>query len=247
MINWKKEFKDYLSSLGVTFNEIEQSIHCQDQTFHLQDLHKKNYRDPLPKKGVYIWEDQWKHKQEAVKSMLCSKLGMNKTIYGRNTLIKKIDTKTANNFIDQFHLLGSANSRYKYGIFYKDTLVGVGTFSGKTKIPRKGIVFESYVLIRYCSLNGLTVVGGMSKLINTFIKEKKPDDIMTYADKDWSDGNVYKKIGFHLVDETPICTFSVNEKNGHRTLISKKEAVELSEKLSYAHNNGNLKFLKKFK
>ena len=33
-------------------------------------------------------------------------------------------------------------------------------------------------------------------MLKTFINEQKPDDIMTYAISDWSEGDVYRKLGF---------------------------------------------------
>ena len=36
----------------------------------------------------------------------------------------------------------------------------------------------------------------MGKLLKAFIKEVQPDDIMSYADLEWSEGNVYKTLGF---------------------------------------------------
>ena len=50
--------------------------------------------------------------------------------------------------------------------------------------------------MRYASAEGLGVNGGMGKLLNAFIEEVHPDDVMSYADASWSDGDVYRKLGF---------------------------------------------------
>ena len=45
---------------------------------------------------------------------------------------------------------------------------------------------------------GVRLSGGMGKLLQAFIEEVKPDDIMTYADLEWSEGKVYEALGFAL-------------------------------------------------
>ena len=36
----------------------------------------------------------------------------------------------------------------------------------------------------------------MGKLLKAFIEEVQPDDIMSYADLEWSEGRVYERLGF---------------------------------------------------
>lgn len=43
---------------------------------------------------------------------------------------------------------------------------------------------------------GIGVDGGMGKLLKAFIDDVEPDDVMSYADASWSDGDVYRKLGF---------------------------------------------------
>ena len=49
---------------------------------------------------------------------------------------------------------------------------------------------------RYCSKIGYQIIGGTSKMLSYFIKKYKPTSIITYADKRYSDGKFYEKIGF---------------------------------------------------
>ncbi len=48
--------------------------------------------------------------------------------------------------------------------------------------------YRSYEMVRFANVTGVTVTGGLSKLIKAFAEEVKPDDIMTYVDREWSDG-----------------------------------------------------------
>ena len=43
---------------------------------------------------------------------------------------------------------------------------------------------------------GQGIAGGMGKLLSRFIADVEPDDIMSYADIEWSDGGVYRHLGF---------------------------------------------------
>ena len=58
-------------------------------------------------------------------------------------------------------------------------------------------------LYRFCSKTNTSVVGGASKLLNYFIKTYNPKKIISYADRRWSAGNLYEKIGFKKVSDTP--------------------------------------------
>lgn len=75
-------------------------------------------------------------------------------------------------------------------------LIAVATFSNARKWIKNGKEIRSYEWTRYASLPDLRVSGGMGKLLKAFIKEIQPDDIMSYADLEWSEGRVYKALGF---------------------------------------------------
>ena len=99
--------------------------------------------------------------------------------------------------------MGDATSRYRYGAFLNNpgsgmeagTLVAVATFSNARKM-KDGT--RSYEWIRYASLEGTRVVGGMGKLLEAFAREIQPDDVMTYVDAAVSDGASYTELGFSL-------------------------------------------------
>ena len=55
----------------------------------------------------------------------------------------------------------------------------------------------NYELIRYSSELNTNVIGGASKLLSHFIKEHE-GTIVSYADRRWSNGNLYKTLGFEF-------------------------------------------------
>ena len=86
-------------------------------------------------------------------------------------------------------------------------LVAVATFSNARRWEKQGRIVSSYEWVRYASLDDTRVIGGMGKLLDAFITDRHPDDIMTYAISTAipgrpqrsgfdSEGNVFRKLGF---------------------------------------------------
>ena len=174
---------------------------------------------------IQLWEDLWRTKKLIIQSRLRSAYGNTERVFARKTKILKIDKPDMNGFLEKNHLQGVANAGYKYGLFEGDRLVAIATFSKGRPMDREGGVFRSYELIRYCSLLDTTVVGGLDKLLKHFMKERQPDDIMTYADRDWSDGSVYKKLGFEQMDVVGPQTFWVDPDTGLRIFPNKTKQL----------------------
>ena len=127
-----------------------------------------------------------------------------KRIYARNCEVRRIERKVSGPFFQSFHRLGDTRCRYTYGLFTikeqegipAGTLVAAAGFSGPRKWLKSGREVRSYEWVRYASLEGLGVDGGMGKLLKAFIAEVGPDDVMSYADASWSDGEVDRKLGY---------------------------------------------------
>lgn len=130
-------------------------------------------------------------------------------IFARNCSIRRIDKTEAAAFMNACHRLGDTSCRYRYGMFIErhtgsneaslppGTLVAVSEFSNARRWIKDGIKVSSYEWIRYASLPGIRVMGGMGKMLRTFIDDIHPDDIMSYADSSWPDGGeVYLTLGF---------------------------------------------------
>lgn len=102
-----------------------------------------------------------------------------------------IDAKTANCFLEANHIQGSFQSKYRYGLYYNDELVSVMTF-GKSRFSD-----NEFELLRFCNKLYTNVIGGASKLFKYFLKDHPEiTSIVSYADRCWSIGNLYEKLGF---------------------------------------------------
>ena len=147
----------------------------------------------LAKQGIspiVITEDRWYRQNEMMKSRLLAHLEMFTPVFARNCKVRKIDKDEASRFLEVNHSYGDAACRYRYGMFLKkspETLVAVATFSNARKWQKGDKVIRSYEWTRYASLPEVRVIGGMGKLLKTFIRDVRPDDVMSYADLEWSE------------------------------------------------------------
>ena len=76
------------------------------------------------------------------------------------------------------------------------------TFGGFRKNMGQKAKENTYELLRFCNKLNTTVTGGASKLFSYFLKKYNPTCVISYADKRWSKGNLYKEIGFSYTGDT---------------------------------------------
>lgn len=220
-----------------------------NENFFAELSHSYAYRQT-----IHLWEDQWHTAKNIIKNRLLSKLGMSKRIHGRKTEVRRIDKTIAQHFLKVQHLQGYSTGYYKYGLYEKDILYAVALFSKTRKMRQEH--YRSSELIRYANLEGYHVSGGLGKLINHYINELQPNDIMTYVDCDWGNGDGYKKIGFETKEITFPQIFWVNPETYERHSPSKfykengfdfsvSKSIVLSRYgLIEIYNSGNIKMIK---
>ena len=218
-------------------------------------------------KYICLWQDLWHTKQALLKARIRSILGFFVRLHARHCTVARIDKPLMDSFLDIHHLQGSAQAKLKYGLFLKkqyipkylgesfpsheNTLIAVASFSGgRTMKWGNRQDFRSYELLRFASLQGFVVVGGMDKLMQAFIQENQPDDIMSYADKDWSDGRSYDVLGFDKIADFEIITnYFVNadtyERYPENRILQQYSLEELkSQNWIKICNSGSLKYIK---
>ena len=122
--------------------------------------------------------------------MISNKLKLNTKIPARKCQIKELKYKEVRNFLDENHLQGACTSKINLGLFYNDELVEVMTFS-KPRFNRN----YDFELLRLCTKKYISVIGGASKLFKYFTS-KNPGSIISYANRRFSNGNIYRQLGF---------------------------------------------------
>lgn len=132
-----------------------------------------------------------------------------KSIFARNCEVKRVPKEDALDFMNRCHRLGACKYRYAYGLYIKrssgsaeeklpaGTMVAAATFSNSRKMHSGA---RSYEWIRYASLPGIRVTGGMGKLLDAFVEEIHPDDVVSYCDVNSVDGGgAYRELGFRQI------------------------------------------------
>lgn len=105
------------------------------------------------------------------------------------------------------------------GLTYNNELVCVMTFCKS----RFNSSYE-WELSRFSAKQGINVVGGFSKLLKWF-REQYGGNIVSYADRRYSNGNVYLKNGFNIVRTNSPSYYYVDKnclKRFNRMMFQKK-------------------------
>lgn len=254
-----EELKVFLTKENISFEIREENSFClsdRELTFiPVPICPQADFIIPQrqEKNCIYIYEDMWRRRKELVQSRILSHAGHFRSIFARNCIVHRIDTPQANSFLEKWHSYGGARSKFRYGLFYKDQLTAVASFSAPRPMMREKIV-QSYEWVRYASLPDTRVVGGMGKLLEAFVREIKAEEIMSYADLEWGDGSVYRTLGFEEAGRRPAVEFYVDtdswERISTRKLACDKAYRDLSfedkSSLVKINNLGSIKYIKRF-
>jgi predicted transcriptional regulator len=169
--------------------EMKESL-IKGKSYHLQKTIL------CEKQGIQLlqfYSDEWNFKKEIVKSVISSKLGLNEKIYARNCEKVIVEVQDKNKFLNRNHMQGEDKSKIKLGLSYNKELVCIMTFC-KSRFNK---TYE-WELSRFATKQNVNVVGGFSRLLKWF-KEQYDGNIVSYADRRYSNGNVYLKTGFNII------------------------------------------------
>lgn len=198
-----KEIDIYLYdiNLGIEFNGLLwHSDKYKDINYHIDKTNNCSIKNT---RLVHIFEDEWINKKEIVKSRLLNIIGkIPNKIYARKCIIKEVSSKECSEFLDKNHIQGKLGAKIKLGLYFENELVSIMTFGNLRRnlgqISKEG----SYELLRFCNKLNTNVIGGASKLFKYFLKKYNPEKIISYADRRWSQGDLYYKLGFNFVENT---------------------------------------------
>jgi hypothetical protein len=201
---------------------------------------------------IHIDEDLWITKPVLLLNRIAALAGMAQRIHARDTVVARIEKPVALAFQQEHHLQVALPGKYRYGLFHEGDLVAIAVFSGGRRMNSKPTDYRSFELLRFCHKQGLHVVGGFSKLLDAFEQDFAPGDIMTYADKDWSDGSSYRKTGFTIVSEIDPQVFWVDKSTMNRYYESTlpeeivEKTIEGRAQSGYTpvYNSGSIKLVK---
>lgn len=213
-------------NIGFEFNGIWwHSDRYKDKWYHKK---KTDYFKNIGIRIFHIWEDHWVNNLEILKSQIRNWLMISKyKIWARNCHI--VELSNCSRFLNDNHIQGSDRSNIKIGLLYNGEVVSVMTFNKSE--GRKKMTDDQWNLSRFCNKLDCNVIGGASKILKYFIKKWEPTRIISYADKDWSNGNLYLNMGFELLHETdPDYKYIINGKRLNKSRFRKSNLnTDLSE------------------
>ncbi len=189
--------------VGVEFNGIY---------WHSEEFVDKKYHSEKSKlareagiKLFHIFSDEWEQKQDIVKSMLSHAFGVTqRKLFARKCSIAEVSTRDAKHFFESTHISGGGRSKSAFGLFYDGKLVSCLSLGVPIKNKRYSNCIE---IVRFANQLNTHVVGGFSKLLaaaKRWSLENGFENILSYADLRFGDGNVYRKNGFEYLGDTDV-------------------------------------------
>ena len=145
-------------------------------------------------KLFHIFEDEYLYHREVLFAKISRILGFDKSlpkIGARKCVVKKIDNKDAERFLNLNHIQGYCKSSIHLGAFYNNILISVMSF---TKYPN-----DEWCLERFASDIHYIVQGICSKIVKYFVGNYRCKELKTFLDRRWERSqldNVYTKCGF---------------------------------------------------
>jgi very-short-patch-repair endonuclease len=197
--------------LAIEYDGLFWHSHCSMESKDEREYHLRK-TEQCEKHGIqliHIFENEWVLKTDIVKSRIKHLLGVSDCIiYARKCKVIEISSLDSKDFLDKNHIQGNCQASVKLGMYHQSKLVAVMTF-GKSRFNKK----YEWELLRYSSACNCSVVGGAGKLISYFKKSYTPRNVISFADRRWSLGKLYKKLGFDFLhDSAP--NFWYWKKNG---------------------------------
>lgn len=157
----------------------------------VKKINKKFYEKFKNYNRLVFYSDELEKKTEIVKSMI---LGATRTFNKkyRASKLELKDFKPSNykEFFNKNHIDGYTPSKFGKGLFLNNELICAMIF--RRPITSNSIGWE---IARFCTKLNTKVHGGASKLL----KNWNEGLLMTYSNNRFSNGDVYKKIGFESI------------------------------------------------
>lgn len=168
------------------------TAHKMERNYHLSKL--KN-AEVAEYRLITIFEDEWIHHRDIVLQKLSSILQL-KTgtgVYARKCVVSSVSNIDKVSFFNTYHIQGDGPSSINIGLYDGTSLVAcMGLIKHKAGI---------YTLNRYAT--SCRVIGGFTKLLSYFKSHYDWAEIISFADRRWSRGELYSQTGWVLDTTLP--------------------------------------------
>ena len=196
--------------IDIMIHEKKLGIEYNGLYFHSENFKNKEYHayksSECFKKDIslfHVFEDEWTNKQAICESMIRHKLQKTSLkIAARKCKIQNVNFEDRKKFFEDNHIDGNVKASHALGLYDSQNIL-VACLTLRKPSHKK---YEGFLEIaRFCTLNNVSVIGGLSKLTKNalgFCKEKNIKGVMTYVDTRHGDGHGYILSGFSLIGKT---------------------------------------------
>ena len=156
---------------------------------------------------LHIYSSEWINKQNIIKSIISAKLGVyQQKIGARECEVREVSSEVSRNFLNKNHLQDYCGASIRLGLLHNDELLSIMTFCK----PRYNKKYD-WELVRFANKLNTLVIGGASKLLHTFTKTHTNESIISYADRRYSNGGLYLKLGLSKIGCSKPSYFYTND------------------------------------
>ena len=143
----------------------------------------------------YFFEDELANKPTICEAMIAYHKGASKPAHKlrpQQCQISQITPRQAGRLYDQFHIMGRVGSKFHIGCFWGDQLLAAMSI----RRPQRTSVYD-WEISRMARHNDYVVYGLWSYVFNWVIRHRLVGGkIVTFSDKRFGDGSVYRAMGF---------------------------------------------------
>ena len=168
--------------------------------YHTEDRVGKDYhlklKETFANQNIKLFQfrsDELDDSSEIIKSIVLNYFDIAKKVRASSCKVRNVDQQLAQQFLDQNHLMGKVLNRPAVGLFNKEQLVCLLSYS---------IHDNTLEIDRFCTKLNTRVYGGFGKLLDFVVKLKNPSAIQSFCDLRYATGTSYKALGFDLESTT---------------------------------------------
>lgn len=192
---WIPRHKVGIEINGEYWHGIRDGMTKTEMKYHrLRHLKKALAAQSAGIKLFQFWAQEIQAKPGLISSMIHNAIRHTTTIYARDCQKAKLNNSTMEPFFTATHLQGHRQSLLNYALTHNGHIVCGLSISRHPKYQ--------WEIMRYSVAVGHSVPGGFSRLLKMFEQEYNPQQILSFADRRISIGNLYVQNGFQLITNT---------------------------------------------
>lgn len=194
---------------------------------------------------VHFFEDEWYNQRPICESIISSALGRNSSVYARKLSLRTVGFSEVKEFFQVNHIQGFTPAQRYLVLEDRSGVVRAAASFSFSRLKKD----QEWELVRYCSVLGTSVVGGLSRLVKNFLRREGADSLISYCSLRVFTGKGYEAAGFeHLSDGAPTY-FHTNKIERFSRHVTKKNKLKkllpsFDESLSESANMEKAGYLK---